>query len=881
MFHKVLDKEIGGIEMALSEKDVKKQKDVTQMIDNLVSNAQKALKEFLDFDQERIDNIVKEMALAGLDQHMPLARLAVDETKRGVYEDKIIKNIFATEYVYHNIKYNKTVGIIQENEHEGMIEIAEPVGVVAGVTPVTNPTSTTMFKALIAIKTRNPIIFAFHPSAQKCSSEAARIVRDAAFLAGAPEHCVQWIEAPSIEATQQLMNHPGVALVLATGGAGMVKSAYSTGKPALGVGPGNVPCYIEKTANVKRAVNDLILSKTFDNGMICASEQAVIVDKEIYKDVKQEMIDNNCHFLTVAEKKKVEKLVINENTCAVNPNIVGMPAFEIAKMAGVTVAEDTKILVAELLTVGPEEPLSREKLSPVLAAFKVNSTEEGLERAEQMLEFGGLGHSAVLHTDDQNIMIEFGKRMKAGRLITNAPSSQGAIGDIYNAYIPSLTLGCGSYGKNSVSNNVGTANLLNIKRLSRRNVNMQWFKVPPKIYFEKHSTQYLAKMPNISRAIIITDPGMVKLGYVDKVLYYLRKRPDYVHCEIFSDVEPDPSIETVMKGAEMMRNFEPDVVIALGGGSAMDAAKGMWLFYEHPDTEFTGLKQKFLDIRKRVFKYPKLGEKAQFVAIPTTSGTGSEVTSFSVITDKQNNVKYPLADYELTPDVAIIDPQFVMTVPPSVTADTGMDVLTHALEAYVSIMANDYTDGLAMKAIQLVFEYLPRAYRNGNDEVAREKMHNASTIAGMAFANAFLGINHSLAHKLGAEFHIPHGRANTILMPHVVRYNATKPKKFTAFPKYEHFIADKRYAEIAKTLGLPAKTTEEGVESLIQAIIKMAKEIGIEMSIAGQGVDAAAFEAKVPQLADRAFEDQCTTANPKLPLVKELEEIYRQAYKGV
>ncbi|WP_078553988.1 bifunctional acetaldehyde-CoA/alcohol dehydrogenase [Bacillus alkalicellulosilyticus] len=867
--------------MALSEKDVKKQKDVTQMIDNLVSNAQKALKEFLDFDQERIDNIVKEMALAGLDQHMPLARLAVDETKRGVYEDKIIKNIFATEYVYHNIKYNKTVGIIQENEHEGMIEIAEPVGVVAGVTPVTNPTSTTMFKALIAIKTRNPIIFAFHPSAQKCSSEAARIVRDAAFLAGAPEHCVQWIEAPSIEATQQLMNHPGVALVLATGGAGMVKSAYSTGKPALGVGPGNVPCYIEKTANVKRAVNDLILSKTFDNGMICASEQAVIVDKEIYKDVKQEMIDNNCHFLTVAEKKKVEKLVINENTCAVNPNIVGMPAFEIAKMAGVTVAEDTKILVAELLTVGPEEPLSREKLSPVLAAFKVNSTEEGLERAEQMLEFGGLGHSAVLHTDDQNIMIEFGKRMKAGRLITNAPSSQGAIGDIYNAYIPSLTLGCGSYGKNSVSNNVGTANLLNIKRLSRRNVNMQWFKVPPKIYFEKHSTQYLAKMPNISRAIIITDPGMVKLGYVDKVLYYLRKRPDYVHCEIFSDVEPDPSIETVMKGAEMMRNFEPDVVIALGGGSAMDAAKGMWLFYEHPDTEFTGLKQKFLDIRKRVFKYPKLGEKAQFVAIPTTSGTGSEVTSFSVITDKQNNVKYPLADYELTPDVAIIDPQFVMTVPPSVTADTGMDVLTHALEAYVSIMANDYTDGLAMKAIQLVFEYLPRAYRNGNDEVAREKMHNASTIAGMAFANAFLGINHSLAHKLGAEFHIPHGRANTILMPHVVRYNATKPKKFTAFPKYEHFIADKRYAEIAKTLGLPAKTTEEGVESLIQAIIKMAKEIGIEMSIAGQGVDAAAFEAKVPQLADRAFEDQCTTANPKLPLVKELEEIYRQAYKGV
>jgi acetaldehyde dehydrogenase / alcohol dehydrogenase len=862
--------------------EVKERKqDVKETIDTLVKNGLEALKGFRDFDQEQIDLIVKEMALAGLDQHMPLAKLAVEETGRGVYEDKIIKNMFATEYVYHNIKYDKTVGIINENEHEGIIEIAEPVGVIAGVTPVTNPTSTTMFKALISIKTRNPIIFAFHPSAQKSSSQAARVLRDAAIKAGAPENCIQWIETPSLEATQALMNHDDIALILATGGSGMVKSAYSSGKPALGVGPGNVPCYIEKSANLSQAVNDLILSKTFDNGMICASEQAVIIDKEIYNDVKQEMLANNCYFLNEEEMQKVEKLVINEHSCAVNAKIVGMAASTIAALAGVTVPEDTKILVAEIQGVGPHYPLSREKLSPVLACYKVSSFEEGLTRAEEMLHFGGLGHSAVIHTTDQQAMKQFGLRMKAGRIIVNAPSSQGAIGDIYNAYMPSLTLGCGTYGGNSVSTNVGAVHLINIKKVAKRNVNMQWFKVPSKIYFEKNSTQYLAKMPKISKAFIVTDPGMVKLGYVDRVLYYLRKRPDYVHCEIFSEVEPDPSIETVMKGAEMMAKFQPDVIIALGGGSAMDAAKGMWLFYEHPDTEFFGLKQKFLDIRKRIVKYPSLGERAQFVAIPTTSGTGSEVTSFSVITDKEANIKYPLADYELTPDVAIIDPQFVMTVPKQITADTGMDVLTHAIEAYVSCMANDYTDGLAMKAIQLVFEYLPRAYRNGSDELAREKVHNASTIAGMAFANAFLGINHSLAHKLGAEFHIAHGRANTILLPHVIRYNATRPTKFTAFPKYNHFVADKRYAEIARTLGLPARTTEEGVESLIQAIINLAQELDIPMSIEANNVGREEFENKVDYLAERAFEDQCTTANPKLPLVTELAEIYRQAFKGV
>jgi acetaldehyde dehydrogenase / alcohol dehydrogenase len=868
--------------MAVAEKTLKEKQSVTEMIDKLVDNGLKALDEFRkNFDQDMIDEIVKQMALAGLDQHMPLAKLAVEETGRGVYEDKIIKNMFATEYVYHNIKYDKTVGIINENEIEGMIEIAEPVGVVAGVTPVTNPTSTTMFKSLISIKTRNPIIFAFHPLAQKSSSQAAKVLLEAAIKAGAPENCIQWIETPSLEATQALMNHPKISMILATGGSGMVKSAYSSGKPALGVGPGNVPCYIEKSANVHQAVNDLILSKTFDNGMICASEQAVIIDKDIYAEVKKELTANNCYFLNEEERQKVEKLVINEKSCAVNADIVGMAAYKIAKMAGVTVPEGTKILIAELKGVGPKYPLSREKLSPVLACYKVNGLDEGLKRAEEMLEFGGLGHSAVIHTTDKQVIEAFGLRMKAGRIIVNAPSSQGAIGDIYNAYMPSLTLGCGTYGGNSVSTNVGAIHLVNIKKVARRNVNMQWFKVPSKMYFEKNSIQYLAKMPNISKAVIVTDPGMVKLGFVDKVLYYLRKRPDYVHCEIFSEVEPDPSIETVTKGAELMARFQPDVIIALGGGSAMDAAKGMWMFYEHPDADFFGLKQKFLDIRKRIVKYPKLGVKAQLVAIPTTSGTGSEVTSFAVITDKEANMKYPLADYELTPDVAIIDPQFVMTVPQVITADTGMDVLTHAIEAYVSCMANDFTDGLAMKAIQLVFEYLPTAYRNGSDELAREKMHNASTIAGMAFANAFLGINHSLAHKLGSEYHIAHGRANTILLPHVIRYNASKPKKFTAFPKYKQFIADIRYAEIARMLGLPARTTEEGVESLVQAIINLAKELNIPMSLETNGVEKSVFENTVEFLAERAFEDQCTTANPKLPLVSELVEIYRQAYKGV
>ena len=855
---------------------------VNEMIDGYVAKAQKALNEFMALNQEQIDAIVKAMTLAGLDKHMELAKMAVEETGRGVYEDKITKNMFATEYVYHSIKNEKTVGVIAENDLEDYEIIAEPVGVVCGVTPVTNPTSTTMFKSLISVKSRNPIIFGFHPGAQKCSAAAAKIVLDAAVAAGAPENCIQWIEYPSIEATNALMNHPGVATVLATGGSGMVKAAYSTGKPALGVGPGNVPCYIHKSADLEQAVNDLILSKTFDNGMICASEQAAIVDKAIAPKFEKLMKKYGCYFAKPDEIKKLSDYCIDSEKGAVNPVIVGKPATWIAEQAGVKVPEGTKILLAKLDGVGPEYPLSREKLSPVLAYFIVDSTEEGIDRAEEMVMFHGMGPSAVIHANDEDVIQKYAATMKASRLIVNSPSSHGAIGDIYNTNMPSLTLGCGSYGGNSVSGNVTTVNLINQKRVAKRRVNMQWFKVPDKIYFEHNSIQYLEKMPNITRAFIVTDPGMVSLGYVDKILYYLRKRTEHVHCEIFSDVEPDPSIETVKRGAQMMDEFKPDVIIALGGGSAMDAAKGMWLFYEHPDVDFNSLRLRFLDIRKRAFKFPKMGNKAQLVAIPTTSGTGSEVTSFAVISDKKNNMKYPLADYELTPNIAIIDPQFVMSLPKSATADTGLDVLTHALEAYVSVMASDYTDGLAMKAIQLVFKYLPRAYKNGaEDAEAREKMHNASCMAGMAFTNAFLGLNHSIAHKIGGEYHVPHGRANAVLLPHVIKYNASIPSKFVSFPKYKKFIADEKYAEIAAFLGLPAKTTEEGVQSLINAVIDLMKEVNEPLSFSECGIDEETYMRNVPDIANKAFEDQCTTANPKLPLVKEIEQIMIDAYKGV
>lgn len=857
----------------------KKELTAEERVNVLVEKANKAKKEMLKLDQKAVDKIVKEMAKCGLDKHIELAQLAVDETQRGVFEDKVTKNIFATEYVYNSIKYNKTVGVIEENEEENYKLIAEPIGVIAGVTPVTNPTSTTMFKSIIAMKSRNPIIFSFHPSAQKSSSEAAKVVRDAAIAAGAPKDCIQWIEEPSIEASNALMKNDGVSLILATGGPGMVKAAYSSGKPALGVGAGNVPCYIEKTADIKQAVNDLILSKTFDNGMICASEQAVIIDEEIYDDVVALMKAYDCYFVNKEEKKLLEGLVINKETCTINANIVGQSAYKIAEMAGIKNApKDAKILVAELEGVGHDYPLSREKLSPVLACYKVKGYKEGIQRCVEMTEFGGLGHSAVIHSHNDDIILEFGEKVRTGRLLVNAPSTHGAIGDIYNVNMPSLTLGCGSMGNNSTTDNVSAVNLINVKKVTMRRNNMQWFRIPERVYHEFGSVSYLEKMADTNRVMIVTDRMMVQLGYVDKLTYHLRKRNNPVMIEVFADVEPDPSVETVLNGANVMRQFKPDTIIALGGGSSMDAAKGMWLFYENPEVDFDDLRLRFMDIRKRVFKFPKLGRQAKLVAIPTTSGTGSEVTSFAVVTDKVNNVKYPLADYELTPDIAIIDPNFVMTVPKSVTADTGVDVLTHAIEAYVSVMATDYTDALAIKAIEMVFEYLPRAYKDGSDREAREKMHNASCMAGMAFANAFLGINHSLAHKLGSEFHIPHGRANAVLLPYIIRYNATKPTKFSAFPKYKSFVADKKYAEIAKYIGLKANTTEEGVNNLIDAINKLLVELNIPKTIAECGVSEKDFMASVDKLALDAFDDQCTPANPRYPLVSELKDIYLTAF---
>ena len=867
----------------MSEKNNQDELKVKEMIDNLVKRAKKASEEYLKLDQETVDNITKAMSMAGLEHHMELAKMAVEETNRGIYEDKITKNMFATEYVYHSIKYEKTVGIISENDEEGYVEIAEPVGIIAGVTPVTNPTSTTMFKSIISAKTRNVIIFGFHPSAQKCSSRAAEILREAAVKAGAPEDCILWIEEPSVLATKLLMSHPDVNLILATGGTGMVKSAYSCGKPALGVGPGNVPCYIDKTAKLETSVNDLVLSKAFDNGMICASEQTVLVDEEIHEKFEELMKIAGCYFANEEEKAKLEKSMFEktpEYGYKLKSHIPGQSPYKIAKDAGFEIPEDTKVLVVSEQGIGEDYPFSKEKLSPVLTYYIVKDENEGIDKAEKLLEFGGLGHSAVIHSENKETVLKFSKTMKAGRIIVNSPSTHGAIGDIYNTNMPSLTLGCGSFGGNSTTANVSSVNLINIKRVAKRRVNMQWFKVPEKIYFEAGSIQYLEKMPDIERAFIVTDESMVKLGYVDKILYHLRKRQQYVHSEIFSEVESDPSFDTIKKGVEAMKLFNPDVIIAIGGGSPIDAAKGMWLFYEHPDADVEGLKLKFMDIRKRTYKFPKLGTKCKMVAIPTTSGTGSEVTSFAVITDKEKNKKYPLADYELTPDVAIVDPNLVMTLPKSITADTGMDVLTHSLEAYVSNMASDYTDGLAEKASELVIQYLEKAYENGNDKLAREKMHNASTIAGMAFTNAFLGINHSLAHKIGAEFHLPHGRINAILLPYVIKYNSSKPTKFVSFPKYEYFIADEKYYQLAKKLGLKADTKEQGIESLINKVKELNQNLNIPKSFKEAGIDEKEFLAKVDMLADRAFEDQCTTANPRLPLVSELKQILLDSYYG-
>lgn len=854
-------------------------------VNALVEKGLVALNEYASFTQEQIDFIVAKASVAALDKHGELAKLAIEETKRGVFEDKATKNLFACEYVTHNMKRLKTVGVVSEDPVTGITEIAEPVGVVAGVTPVTNPTSTTIFKALICLKTRNPIIFGFHPSAQSCSVAAAKVVYEAAVAAGAPANCIQWIEHPSMDATSALMNHDGVATILATGGNAMVKAAYSCGKPALGVGAGNVPAYMEKTCNLRQAVNDIVMSKSFDNGMICASEQAVICDKEIYDAAKEEFKKFGVYFATKAEKKKLEAFMFGCNSkedypnAKLNPNIVGKPATWIAKEAGFEVPANTVIIMVECAFVGIDEPLTREKLSPVLAMLKSNDTEQGLLLSKQMVEFNGLGHSAAIHTASKELATRFGDLIPAIRIIANSPSTFGGIGNVYNSFIPSLTLGCGSYGHNSVAGNVSAVNLLNVKKVGQRRNNMQWFKIPAKIYFERNSIEYLHQMKEMKKALIVTDRSMVDLGYVNKVIDQLQLRTPEVPYQLFCDVEPDPSIQTVQKGVALMRSFEPDTIIALGGGSAMDAAKGIWLFYEQPQVNFDDLKQKFMDIRKRAFQYPELGRKAKLVCIPTTSGTGSEVTPFAVITDKEEHKKYPLADYSLTPTVAIIDPALTMTLPKTITADTGMDVLTHATEAYVSTLANDFTDGLAVQAIKMVFEYLERSYKNGaNDPEAREKMHNASALAGMAFANAFLGMNHSMAHKIGGEFHVPHGRANAILLPFTIRYNGQKPQKLSTWPKYNYYRADERYAELARILGLPSSTVEEGVESYAKACGELAKRVGIKMNFKSQGLDKDTYMANVTKLAYLAYEDQCSPANPRVPMVADMEAILTAAY---
>ncbi|QOV33294.1 bifunctional acetaldehyde-CoA/alcohol dehydrogenase [Streptomyces ferrugineus] len=862
-------------------------------VDRLVANGLKALTDYETLDQEQVDHIVKKASVAALDQHTELALLAVQETGRGLFEDKAAKNMFACEHVTHSMGKMKTVGVIARDDIDDMVEIAEPVGVVCAITPVTNPTSTTIFKALMALKTRNPVVFAFHPSAQRCSAEAARIVRDAAIAAGAPGHCIQWIETPSIEATRTLMHHCGVSLILATGGNAMVKAAYSAGKPALGVGAGNVPAYVHQSAKLRRAVNDLVLSKSFDNGMICASEQAVILDDEIYDAALAEFRTLHAHLATAEEKAKLEAFLFPVSGAAnkgcepkVNAAAVGQSSAWIAERAGFSVPEGTSLILVEAERVGPEEPLTREKLCPVLTVLRAGSQRHGFDLAADMVAFHGQGHSAVIHTEDRELAEAYGRRMKTVRVIVNSPSSQGAIGGVYNSLLPSLTLGCGSWGSTSVSNNVSAAQLLNVKRVSTRHNNLQWFKVPPKIYFEPQAIRYLQSMPDVHRVTIVTDAVMTRLGFVDRVSRVLQRRAEPVTLQIIDNVQPEPSIDSVQRGAALMRDFRPDTIIALGGGSPMDAAKVMWLLYEQPDIDFADMRQKFSDIRKRAFRFPVLGARARLVCVPTTSGTGAEVTPFAVISDPATGKKYPLADYALTPSVAIVDPLLTSELPPALAADSGFDALTHAIESYVSVYANDFTDGLALHAIRLIFDNIAASVNGGPENGgpdrahAREKMHNAGTIAGMAFGNAFLGIVHAMSHTLGATFHIAHGRTNAVLLPHVIRYNGTVPTKLTGWPKYENYRAPERFQDIARTLGLPADSPEQGVEALAAAVERLRDAVGIESSFQALGVDEHSFLDALPEQAMNAYEDQCAPANPRMPMLDDMQQLMRAAYYG-
>ena len=849
-----------------------------------LNGVREAQRVFSTYTQEQVDRIFLAAATAANRARIPLAKMAVEETGMGVAEDKVIKNHFASEYIYNAYKDTKTCGVIEENPVFGTKKIAEPIGVIAAVIPTTNPTSTAIFKALLCLKTRNGIIISPHPRAKKSTIAAAKIVLEAAVEAGAPEGIIRWIDVPSLELTNLLMQEADC--ILATGGPGMVKAAYSSGKPALGVGAGNTPAIIDETADILLAVNSIIHSKTFDNGMICASEQSVIVNKNIYDKVKEEFKSRGCYFLDDEECEKVRKTIIINGS--LNAKIVGQKPVTIAALAGVTVPESTKILIGEVESVDISEEFAHEKLSPVLAMYKAEDFDDALAKADQLIADGGYGHTSSIYLDtvtQQEKLDKFAAKMKTCRILVNTPSSQGGIGDLYNFNLtPSLTLGCGSWGGNSVSENVGVKHLLNIKTVAERRENMLWFRAPEKVYIKKGcmpiALQELKDVMGKKRAFLVTDSFLYKNGYTKPITDKLDEMG--IAYSVFSDVEPDPSLISAQNGAEAMRRFEPDAIIALGGGSAMDAAKIMWVLYEHPDVDFQDMAMRFVDIRKRIYSFPKRGEKAYFIAIPTSSGTGSEVTPFAVITDQETGIKYPLADYELMPNMAIVDADFMMSGPKGLTAASGIDAVSHALEAYASVMATDFTDGLALKALKVIFEYLPACYENGqNEPVAREKVAHAATMAGMAFANAFLGVCHSMAHKLGAFHHIAHGVANALMLEQVIRFNSSEvPTKMGTFPQYDHPHTLARYAEIAQFLGFAGKDDTESVENLIDGINALKARIGIKETIADYGVSEEDFLSTLDEMTEQAFDDQCTGANPRYPLMSEIKQMYLNAYYG-
>ncbi len=847
----------------------------------LMENVRKAQAEFATFDQEKVDKIFRKVAQKINDERITLAKLAVEETGMGILEDKVIKNHFASEYIYNRYKDEKTCGVLEEDKSYGIKKIATPIGLIAGVIPTTNPTSTAAFKILLALKTRNAIILSPHPRAKKSTIETARIALREAVKYGAPEGIIGWIEEPNVELSRELMGNSD--LILATGGPGMVKAAYSSGRPAIGVGAGNTPVIIDKSADIKMTVNYTLLSKTFDNGVICASEQSVIVDESIYDKVKNEFEMRGAHILKDDEIDKVRGIIFTDGH--LNADIVGQSAVKIAAMAGINVSENTRVLIGEVSSTGEEEPFAHEKLSPILAMYKSANYEESLKIAETLIELGGLGHTSLLYINlaEKDKIDEFGRKMKTGRTLINMPASLGAIGDVFNFKLePSLTLGCGSWGGNSVSENVGVKHLINVKTIAERRENMLWFKVPQKIYFKYGSlpTALEELKGEHKKAFIVTDRTLAELGFTSHITKILDEIG--IDYRIFSEVNEDPTLSSTEAGAKAMLEYNPDVIIALGGGSAMDAAKIMWVLYEYPETRFRDLAMRFMDIRKRILPFPKMGIKARFVAVATSAGTGSEVTPFSVITDDKTGIKYPLADYELTPHVAINDPELMLTMPKGLTVASGIDVLTHALESYVSVLATEYTKPYSLEAMRLVFKYLPESVAMGAAAIkAKEKMANASCLAGMAFANAFLGINHSLAHKLGGKFHIPHGIANAMLMTEVIRYNSVEaPTKMGVFPQYRYPDALHRYAAIADFLGLGGETKEEKLEKLIQAIDELKEEIGIPMSIKDYGISEKEFLDAVDQMSLDAFDDQCTTANPRYPLIEELKGIYMKAYYG-